>query len=154
MTPYDRLKELGLSLPPPPEPAAAFAMAVPTGDLLFLSGHIAMRDGRPWTGQLGSNVTVGQGRVAARAVALDLLATLHDYLGDLARVRRIIKLLCLINSTPEFTDQHLAANGASELLLAVLAERGRHARSAIGVAQLPLGACVEIELVAEVEARG
>jgi enamine deaminase RidA (YjgF/YER057c/UK114 family) len=150
MTPYDRLKELGLSLPPAPEPAAAFAMAVATGDLVYLSGHIAMRDGEPWTGQLGRNVTLDEGRKAARAIALDLLATLHDYLGDLSRVRRVVKVLCLVNSTPAFSDQHLVANGCSELLLAVLAERGRHARSAIGVAQLPLGACVEIELVAEV----
>jgi len=153
MTPYDRLKEIGLSLPPAPEPAAAFAMAVAAGDLLFVSGHIAMRDGRPWTGQLGGSVTLDEGRKAARAIALDLLATLHDQLGDLSRVRRIVKLLCLVNSTPSFSDQHLVANGGSELLLAVLAERGRHARSAIGVAQLPLGACVEIELVAEVERR-
>jgi enamine deaminase RidA (YjgF/YER057c/UK114 family) len=150
MTPYDRLKELGLSLPPPPEPAAAFAMAVASGDLLFLSGHIAMRGGEPWTGQLGKNVTLDDGRKAARTIALDLLATLHGYLGDLSRVRRVVKVLCLVNSTAAFSDQHLVANGCSELLLAVLAERGRHARSAIGVAQLPLGACVEIELVAEV----
>ena len=153
MNPYDRLKELGLSLPPPTDGAPAFDMAVATGNLLYLSGHIAMRGGRPWTGQLGKNVSREDGYQAARAIALDLLATLHGYLGDLGRVRRVVKLLCLINSTPGFSDQHLVANGCSELLNSVLGAAGRHARSAIGVAQLPLGACVEIELVAEISAK-
>jgi enamine deaminase RidA (YjgF/YER057c/UK114 family) len=154
MNPYDQLKQLGLSLPAPVQPAAAFAMAVQTDNLLFLSGHIAMRDGKPWTGQLGKNVTLNDGNKAARAVGLDLLATLHSYLGDLSRVGRIVKLLCLVNSTADFSDQHLVANGCSELLNAVLGERGSHARSAIGVAQLPLGACVEIELIAELDRPG
>jgi len=150
MTPYEKLSQLGIALPPVATPAAAFVMAVQTGSLLFLSGHIARRDGKPWSGQLGREISLEDGKSAARAVAIDLLATLHGTLGDLSRVKRIVKLLCLVNSTPAFTDQHLVANGCSELLGTVFGEQGRHARSAFGVAQIPLGACVEGELVAEV----
>jgi len=150
MTPYEKLSQLGIALPPVATPAAAFVMAVQTGNLLFLSGHIARRDGKPWSGQLGREISLEDGKSAARAVAIDLLATLHGTLGDLSRVKRIVKLLCLVNSTPAFTDQHLVANGCSELLGTVFGEQGRHARSAFGVAQIPLGACVEGELVAEV----
>ena len=113
------------------------------------SGHIARKEGKPWVGQLGKDLTTEEGKAAARGIAIDVLATLHGQLGDLDRVRRIVKLLCLINSVPSFTEQHLVANGCSELLLEVFGERGRHARSAFGVAQIPLGACVEIELIAE-----
>jgi enamine deaminase RidA (YjgF/YER057c/UK114 family) len=101
-------------------------------------------------GQLGAEMTTEQGREAARGIAIDLLGTLHVALGDLERVHRIVKLLVLVNSAPTFTEHHLVANGASELLVAMLGERGPHARSAFGVAQIPRGACVEIELVAEV----
>jgi len=147
----ERLKELGIELPVAGAPVAAFVMAAPSGNLLFVSGHIARRDGRPWVGQLGRNLATSEGQAAARAIAIDLMATLKGYLGDLAHVRRIVKLLCLVNSTAEFTEQHLVANGCSELLVAVFGERGAHARSAFGVAQIPLGACVEVEMVVEVD---
>ena len=146
---YERLEELKIVLPQPARPVAAFAMGARAGELLFVSGHIARRDGRPWCGRLGSELSTEEGQAAAQSIAVDLLATLHDLTGDLDRISRIIKLLCLVNSDPAFTEQHLVANGCSELLLSVFGERGRHARSAFGVAQIPFGACVEIELVAE-----
>jgi enamine deaminase RidA (YjgF/YER057c/UK114 family) len=145
-----RLADLGITLPAVATPAAAYVPFVQTGALVFLSGHIAKRDGKPWVGQLGRNVDTAEGQQAARAVAIDLLGTLQAAVGDLERVKRIVKVMSLVNSTGEFTEQHLVTNGASELLVAVLgAERGAHARSAFGVAQIPLGACVEIELIAE-----
>lgn len=151
MSVYEKLKELKIALSAPATPVAAFVMAVQTGNVVFVSGHIARKDGKPWAGQLGKDVTTEEGKAAARGIAIDLLATLHGHLGDLNRVRRIVKLLCLVNSVPSFTEQHLVANGCSELLLSVFGECGRHARSAFGVAQIPLGACVEIELIAEVD---
>jgi enamine deaminase RidA (YjgF/YER057c/UK114 family) len=150
MSAYERLRAAGITLPVPTPPGAVYVPAVQTGNLLFVSGHIAKREGEPWVGQLGAQITTEQGREAARGIAIDLLGTLHAALGDLDRVQRIVKLLALVNSTPAFTDHHLVANGASELLVSILGERGPHARSAFGVAQIPRGACVEIELVAEV----
>lgn len=150
--PYSRLKELQIALPEAAQPLSLFVMAAQTGNLVFVSGHIARKDGKPWVGQFGVNMTTADGKLAARSVAIDLLATLHGFLGDLKRIERVVKLLCLVNSAPTFTEQHLVANGCSELLVAVFGEAGRHARSAFGTAQLPLGACVEIELVAEVRA--
>ena len=150
MSVYDKLKELDITLPPVAVPAAAYVPYVQTGKLVFLSGHIARRDGKPWVGQFGRDITTEEGKAAARAVAIDLLATLHAATGgDLNRVQRIVKLMSLVNSTGDFTEQHLVTNGASELLGQVFGERGVHARSAFGVAQIPLGACVEIELIAE-----
>jgi enamine deaminase RidA (YjgF/YER057c/UK114 family) len=150
MSVYERLRAAGITLPPPTPPGAVYVPTVQAGNLLFVSGHIAKRDGQPWVGQLGAQITTEEGRAAARGIAVDLLGTLHAALGDLERVHRIVKLLVLVNSTPAFTEHHLVANGASELLVSILGERGPHARSAFGVAQIPLGACVEIELVAEV----
>ena len=132
-------------------PAAAYVPFVRTGALVFLSGHIAKRDGKPWVGQFGRNMTTDEGRAAARAVAIDLLGTLHAAVGDLNQVQRIVKLMSLVNSSADFTEQHLVTNGASELIGQVFGERGAHARSAFGVAQIPLGACVEIELIAELK---
>jgi enamine deaminase RidA (YjgF/YER057c/UK114 family) len=151
MSIYQKLKQLGIQLPAAGAPAAAYVMAVQTGSLVFVSGHIAKRDGKPWLGQLGKTLTTEQGKEAARAVAIDLIATLHSTLGDLNRIRRIVKVMSLVNSTPDYTEQHLVTNGCSELLADVFADKGKHARSAFGVAQIPLGACVEIELIAEVE---
>jgi len=148
---YKTLKDLGIVLPPVAAPAAAYLPYVQTGNLLFLSGHIAKKDGKPWTGQLGTELTVDHGAAAARSVAIDLLGTLHAATGDLNRVQRIVNLLVLVNSTPAFTSQHLVANGASELLIEILGDAGRHARAAFGVAQIPLGSCVEIALVAELK---
>ena len=145
--PADQLKALGISLPPVSTPAAAYVPYARTGNLLFLSGHIARQDGKPWVGQLGKNLSTEQGQQAARAVAIDLMGTLQAALGDLGKVRRIVKVMSLVNSTPDFTEQHLVTNGCSELL----GSAGQHARSAFGVAQIPLGACVEIELIAEVD---
>lgn len=147
---YERLKELGIELPPLAIPAAAYVPFVRTGHLVFLSGHIAKRNGKPWVGQLGRDVDTATGKEAARAVAIDLLGTLHAAIGDLNKVERIVKVMSLVNSTSDFTEQHLVTNGCSELLGEVFAEKGAHARSAFGVAQLPMGSCVEIELIAQV----
>lgn len=146
---YAKLSELQITLPPVATPAAAYVPFVQTGNLVFLSGHIAKRDGKPWVGQLGKNLTTAEGQAAARAIAIDLLGTLHVAVGDLNRVKRIVKLMSLVNSTAEFTEQHLVTNGASELFGQVFGAAGAHARSAFGVAQIPMGACVEIELIAE-----
>lgn len=150
MSIYDKLKELGVTLPPVATPAAAYVPFVQTGNLIFLSGHIARKDGKPWVGQLGKTMSTDEGQAAARAVAIELMGTLHAALGDLNRIRRVVKLMSLVNSTSDFTEQHLVTNGASELLGQVFGPVGAHARSAFGVAQIPLGACVEIELIAEV----
>jgi len=145
-----RLDALGITLPPLAVPAAAYVPFVRSGKLVFVSGHIARRDGKPWVGQLGLTMTTDEGKAAARAIAIDLLGTLQAGTAGLDKVARIVKVLSLVNSAPTFTEHHLVTNGCSELLLAVFgAEVGAHARSAFGVAQLPLGACVEIELVAE-----
>jgi enamine deaminase RidA (YjgF/YER057c/UK114 family) len=149
MSVYETLRSLGISLPQVTPPAAAFVPTVQSGNLLFVSGHIARKDGKPWTGKLGADLTTDQGKEAARGIAIELLATLHAATGDLNKIARIVKLLVLVNSSPTFTEQHLVANGASEFLIQVFGERGKHARSAFGVAQIPLGACVEIELIAE-----
>lgn len=153
MSVYDQLQALNITLPPVAVPAAAYVPYVQTGSLVFLSGHIAKKDGKPWVGQLGRDTTTQQGQEAARAIAIDLLGTLQAACGgDLNRVRRIVKVMSLVNSTPDFTEQHLVTNGASELFAQVFGDQvGAHARSAFGVAQIPLGACVEIELIAEVE---
>ncbi|SDM18911.1 Enamine deaminase RidA, house cleaning of reactive enamine intermediates, YjgF/YER057c/UK114 family [Oryzisolibacter propanilivorax] len=149
MSIYDKLSALDITLPPVATPAASYVPYVQSGNLLFLSGHIARRDGKPWAAQLGRDMTTKEGQAAARAVAIDLLGTLHAATGDLHRVKRIVKLMSLVNSTADYTEQHLVTNGASELLGEVFGDAGRHARSAFGVAQIPLGACVEIELIAE-----
>ena len=148
---YDKLKELGIELPTAGAPAAAYVMSAQSGNTVYLSGHIAKKDGKVWAGKLGDSLSTEEGKVAARSIAIDLLATLHAHVGDLNRVKRIVKLMSLVNSTLDFTEQHLVTNGASELVADVFGERGKHARSAFGVAQIPLGACVEIELIAEVE---
>lgn len=150
MNVYDKLNELGITLPPVATPAAAYVPYMQTGKLLMLSGHIARKDGKPWVGQLGLNMNTAEGQLAARAVAIDLLGTLHGATGDLNKIQRIVKLMSLVNSTGDFTEQHLVTNGASELIGQVFGDKGAHARSAFGVAQIPLGACVEIEMIAEV----
>ena len=147
---YDRLTQLGITLPPVSIPAAAYVPFVRTGNLIFVSGHIARRDGKPWVGQLGRNMDTATATLAARAIAIDLLGTLHAALGDLNQIERIVKVMSLVNSSADYTEQHLVTNGCSQLLGEVFGERGAHARSAFGVAQLPMGACVEIELIVEV----
>ena len=150
MSVAQRLADLNITLPPVATPAAAYVPFVQTGNLVFLSGHIAKKDGKVWTGQFGKTMTTAEGQAAARAVAIDLLGTLHAAVGDLNRVKRIVKLMSLVNSTADFTEQHLVTNGASELIGQLFGSSGAHARSAFGVAQIPMGACVEIEMIAEV----
>jgi enamine deaminase RidA (YjgF/YER057c/UK114 family) len=150
MSVYERLRVLQITLPEVEPPVAAFVPFVRAGNLLFVSGHIAKKDGKPWAGKLGSQITTEQGKQAARGIAIELMGTLHAATGDLNKIKRIVKLLALVNSEPTFTEQHLVANGASELFAEVFGEKGPHARSAFGVAQIPLGSCVEIELIAEV----
>ncbi len=147
-----RLDALGITLPPLAVPAAAYVPFVRSGKLVFVSGHIARKDGKPWVGQLGLTMTTDEGKAAARAIAIDLLGTLQVGANGLDNVARIVKVLSLVNSTPTYTEHHLVTNGCSELIGQVFGpEIGAHARSAFGVAQLPLGACVEIELIAELK---
>ncbi len=147
---YDRLSELNITLPPVATPAAAYVPFVQTGNLVFLSGHIAKKDGKVWVGQLGLTMSTEEAKQAARAVAIDLLGTLHAAVGDLNKVTRIVKVMSLVNSSANFTEQHVVTNGCSELIGEIFGAQGAHARSAFGVAQLPMGSCVEIELIAEV----
>ncbi|QAU33906.1 RidA family protein [Janthinobacterium sp. 17J80-10] len=151
MSYYEKINALNIELPSVAAPVAAYVMYAQTGNTVYLSGHIAKKDGKPWVGQLGKNIATEEGKQAARAVAIDLIATLQAACGgDLNRVKRIVKVMSLVNSTADFTEQHLVTNGASELLAEVFGDAGKHARSAFGVAQIPLGACVEIDLVAEI----
>jgi enamine deaminase RidA (YjgF/YER057c/UK114 family) len=143
MTAYEKLRELQITLPVAEAADAAFVPTVRTGNLLFISGHLAKRDGKPWAGKLGVHLTTEEGKLAARSAAIDLLATLHHELQDLEKVKRIVKMLGLVNSS-NFAEQHLVATGASELLQEAFGGRGRHARSSFGVAQIPMGSCVEI----------
>jgi enamine deaminase RidA (YjgF/YER057c/UK114 family) len=152
---YQKLTALNITLPPLAIPAATYVPFVQTGQLIFLSGHVAKKDGKVWAGQLGENLTTEDGKSAARLIAIDLMGTLHAALASTGKtlndVTRIVKLMSLVNSTADFTEQHLVTNGASELFGEVFgATVGAHARSAFGVAQIPMGACVEIELIAEI----
>ncbi len=152
MSVYEKLSALGITLKAPATPAAAYVMYVQTGNLVFLSGHLAKNaDGSVIVGQLGKNLSVEQGQQAARNIAVDLIGTLQAAVGgDLGRVKRIVKVMSLVNSSPDFTEHHLVTNGCSALLGEVFGDAGKHARSAFGVAQIPLGACVEIEMIVEV----
>lgn len=151
MSIYAKLNALDITLPALAAPAAAYVMSAQVGNTVYLSGHIAKKNGAVWVGQCGKNMGTDEGKLAARSVAIDLLATLQAACGgDLGRVKRIVKLMGLVNSTADFTEQHLVINGASELINELFGEHGKHARSAFGVAQIPLGACVEIEMIAEI----
>ena len=152
MSVYEKLKALNITLPTVAAPAAAYVMYVQSGNNVYLSGHLPKKDGKIWVGQLGKDTSTAEGKEAARGIAIELIATLEAACGgDLTRVKRIVKLMSLVNSTADFTEQHLVTNGASELIAEVFGEQGKHARSAFGVAQIPLGACVEIELIAEID---
>jgi len=113
----EKLKALNITLPKPEPPVAAFIPFVRTGNLVFVSGHIAKKDGKPWTGKLGADLTTAEGKQAAHSIAVDLLATLQAAVNDLNKIQRIVKLLVLVNSAPTFTEQHLVANGASKLFI-------------------------------------
>lgn len=152
MHPEEKIAQLGITLPAAATPAAVYVPFVQSGNMLFLSGHIPKRAGAVVTGQLGRTMQTAEAKQIAREVTIDLLGTLKAAVGDLARVQRIVKVMGLVNSSPDFTEQHLVINGCSELLGEVFGEKGVHARSAFGVAQIPLGACVEIELIAEISA--
>jgi enamine deaminase RidA (YjgF/YER057c/UK114 family) len=114
-------------------------------------GRLGKQNGNLLCGKLGEDITLEQGKKVARDVAIELLAVLRSAVGNLDRVRKVVKLFVMVNSTPQFTDPHRVADGASELLVQVFAERGRHARSAIGVAQAPFGACMEIDMVVSID---
>lgn len=150
MNPKIALKELEIVLPAYTPPNASYVPYVRSGDLIFLSGHLAQRDGHIWTGRLGQDLDTVEGALAARSVAIDLLTTVQAATGDLDKVAKILKLMVLVSSTQNYTEAHLVANGASQLLKSVFGDRGAHARSAFSVAQLPRGACVEIEMIIEV----
>jgi enamine deaminase RidA (YjgF/YER057c/UK114 family) len=130
---YERLEALNIALPKLTPPVAAFVPFLRSGNLIFLAGHIAKLDGQPWVGQLGANLTTEQGKNAARAVAIDLMGTLQAAAGDLNQIKRILKLMVLVNCTPAFSEQHLVANGASERFLEVFGDMGKHVRSAFGI---------------------
>jgi enamine deaminase RidA (YjgF/YER057c/UK114 family) len=154
-TVYERLKALQITLPDVQPPVvdgyvASFVPFVRTGNLVYLSGRLAKKDGKPWSGKVGEQITTLEGKQAARGIAIEVLATLQFALGDLEKIKRIVKLMVWVNSTPNFTESHVVANGASDLFLEIFGHRGTHARSAIGVAQIPFGACVEMELIVEV----
>ena len=150
-----KLEALGLSLPPIPQPLANYVPLVRTGNLLFVSGHGpgVVEDGKLSfiQGKLGKDLDVDQGYDAARQVMLNILQSLKQELGDLDKVQRVVKLLGFVNCTPDFPDQPKVINGASDLLVELFGERGRHARSAVGMQQLPFGIAVEIEMIVEVE---
>ena len=148
-----RLEELGITLPEAPPPVASYAPFVRTGNLLYLAGlgPAERPDGTSPTGKLGQDLTVEEGYEAARLTGINLLARLRGAVGDLNRVRQIVKLLSMVNSTPDFGDQPAVANGCSDLLVEVFGDRGRHARSAVGMAALPSNIPVEIEMIVEIE---
>ncbi|MGW6499535.1 RidA family protein [Nonomuraea angiospora] len=151
MTPEQKIAELGLTLPEVAAPAGAYVPAVRTGNLVYTSGQVPFVDGKlQRTGKLGVDLTTEEGAEQARICALNALAALKAEVGDLQKVVRIVKVVVFVASDPSFTEQPKVGNGASELLAEVLGEPGRHARSAVGVAVLPLDAPVEVELIAEV----
>lgn len=145
-----RLEKLGVTLPAAAAPAANYVPFATTGNLLFTAGQLPLKDGKlQATGLLGRDVDTATGREAAKLCAVNILAQAKAALGDLERIARIIKITAFVASAPDFTEQHLVANGASDFLAEVLGERGKHARSAVGTASLPLNAAVEIEAIIE-----
>lgn len=150
--PEARLKELGITLPEPPQPVANYVNGVRTGNLIFLAGKGPKRaDGSEIIGKLGADVTIEQGYEGARLTAINQLAVLKEMLGDLKKVKRIVKVLGMVNSDPSFVEQPKVINGFSDLMVKVFGDRGRHARAAVGMVSLPRGQAVEIEMIVEVE---
>jgi enamine deaminase RidA (YjgF/YER057c/UK114 family) len=151
-TPEERLEQLGVTLPAPTAPVAAYVPCVRAGSLVYVSGQVPLVDGKPsHLGRLGAEVGLEEGAAAARTCAVNVLAALKAELGELSRVRRVVKVTVFVASAPGFTDQPKVANGASELFGEAFGEAGRHARAAVGVAALPLGVPVEVDAIAEVE---
>ena len=146
-----RLQNLGISIPEAAAPAANYVPFAQSGSLLLTSGQLPLEGGKlVHTGRIGDELTVAHGQAAARACAINILAQAKAALGDLGRIKRLVKITAFVASTPDFVEQHLVANGASDLLVAILGDAGKHARSAVGVASLPLNAPVEIEAIIEV----
>lgn len=151
-TPEEKLKSLNISLPTPSTPIANYVKFVRTGNLIFLSGHGPSKaDGSYITGKLGRDLSIEEGYAAAKQTGIALLSTLKIALGDLSKVKRIVKVLGMVNSVDNFIDQPKVVNGFSDLMVAVFGEKGKHARSAVGMAALPMNMAVEIEMVVEVE---
>ncbi|MFN2591171.1 MAG: RidA family protein [Actinomycetota bacterium] len=151
MSAEDRIRQLSIDLPPAPSPVASYVPVVVSGGLGFVAGQVALADGRPmWTGKVGSGIDIDEGSEAARRCALQALAALRAELGSLDRVERVVRVTVYVASAPGFTDQPKVANGASDLLIEVFGDSGRHARAAVGVSELPLGAPVEVELTVQV----
>jgi enamine deaminase RidA (YjgF/YER057c/UK114 family) len=149
----DRIKELGITLPESPSPVANYIPVVKTGNLIYLSGvgPADKPDGTSYTGKLGKDLSIDQGYDAARLTAVNLISRLNGFLDDLDQIKQIVKVLSMVNATPDFLDPPAVTNGCSDLLVEVFGDKGRHARSAIGVATLPGGMPIEIELIAEIE---
>ena len=149
----DRIKELGITLPESPSPVANYIPVVKTGNLIYLSGvgPADKPDGTSYTGKLGKDLSIDEGYDAARLTAVNLISRLNGFLDDLDQVKQIVKVLSMVNATPDFLDPPAVTNGCSDLLVEVFGDKGRHARSAIGVATLPGGMPIEIELIAEIE---
>ncbi len=151
MTPEEKIAELGLELPAPTPPIAAYVPAVRTGNLVFISGQGPIRDGKlAYAGKVGADLDVESAKDAAKLTCLSGLAALKAEIGELSRVKRVVKLTVFVNSAPGFDQQPLVGNGASELLQEIFGDAGKHARSAVGMAELPFGMPVEIEFVFEV----
>jgi enamine deaminase RidA (YjgF/YER057c/UK114 family) len=146
-----RLAELGIELPAPAAPVAAYVPAVEAGGLLYISGQVSQKDGQRITGRLGDDMDVEGGREAARSCGIMLLAQMKAALGSLGRVARVVKLGAFVNSTADFTDQPKVADGCSTLMAEVFGDAGKHARSAVGVPSLPLGVAVEIDAVVAIK---
>jgi enamine deaminase RidA (YjgF/YER057c/UK114 family) len=149
-TAESRLKSLGIELPAVPAPAANYVPSVRTGSLLFISGQVSIGAGEKYVGKVGHDLTIEEGQKAARICAINLLANMKGALGSLDKVVRVVKLTGFVNCTPEFEDPHKVINGCSDLITDVLGARGKHARSAVGMATLPLGVAVEVEVIVEV----
>ena len=148
----NRLEEIGIELPPPVKPVANYVTTVQTGNLVFTSGHGPVNmSGELEKGQLGTDMTIEEGYQSARLVGLGLISTLKDILGDLDRIKRVIKVVGFVNSTPDFLDHPKVVNGVSDLFVEVFGDKGKHARSAVGMVQLPGGIPVEVEVIVEVE---
>ena len=149
----DRIKELGITLPESPSPVANYIPVVKTGNLIYLSGvgPADKPDGTSYTGKLGKDLSIDQGYDAARLTAVNIISRLNGFLDDLDQVKQIVKVLSMVNATPDFLDPPAVTNGCSDLLVEVFGDKGRHARSAIGVATLPGGMPIEIEIIAEIK---
>lgn len=151
-TPEQKLQSLGIILPAPTSPVANYVKFVRTGNLIFLSGHGPVNvDGKYTTGKLGKDLSIEEGYAAAKLTGINLLSTLKSAVGDLSKVKRVIKVLGMVNSTESFTDQPKVINGFSDLMVAVFGDKGKHARSAVGMVSLPMNMAVEIEMIVEIE---